>query len=79
MRDHLRPRFWIESVMAATSFVFAVLTLVWKDWIEIVFRIDPDRHSGSLEMSIALAAIAVTIAFAILARVEWRRHSTATA
>jgi len=79
MRDRLRPRFWVESVLAAASFLFAVLTLVWKDWIEIVFRVDPDHHSGSLEMGIVLAAIAITVIFAILARVEWRRHSTATA
>ncbi|MGA7668949.1 MAG: hypothetical protein WBW04_00905 [Nitrolancea sp.] len=79
MRDRLRPRFWVESVLAAASFLFAVLTLVWKDWIELIFRVDPDNHSGSLEMSIVLVAIAVTVTFAILARIEWRRRSTATA
>jgi hypothetical protein len=79
MREHLRPRFWIESVLAAASLVFALLTLLWKDWIELVFRVDPDHHSGSLEMGIVLAAIAITVIFAILARVEWRRAVSATA
>jgi hypothetical protein len=79
MRERLRPRFWIESVLAAASLVFALLTLLWKDWIELVFRVDPDHHSGSLEMGIVLAAIAITVIFAILARVEWRRAVSATA
>ncbi len=79
MSDRLRPRFWVESVMATASFVFAMLTLLWKDWIELVFRVDPDHHSGSLEMTIVLSAIAITVAAAILARVEWRRHIAAAA
>ncbi len=79
MRDRLRPRFWVESAMSATSFVFALLTLLWKDWIELIFRVDPDNHSGSLEMTIVLVAIAITIAAGILARVEWRRHTAAKA
>ncbi len=79
MRDRLRPRFWVESAMSAGSFVFALLTLLWKDWIELIFRVDPDNHSGSLEMTIVLVAIAITVAAGILARVEWRRHTTAKA
>ncbi len=79
MKDRLRPRFWIETVMSMGSFVFALLTLLWKDWIELVFRVDPDAHSGSLEMTIVLVAIAITIATAVLARVEWRRRKAAIA
>lgn len=79
MRDQLRPRFWVETAMSMGSIVFAMLTLLWKDWIEIVFRVDPDGHSGSLEMTIVLAAIAVTVITAIMARAEWRRRRAATA
>ena len=79
MRDRLRPRFWVETAMSSASFVFAMLTLLWKDWIELIFRVDPDNHSGSIEMTIVLVAIAITVATAILARVEWRRHTMASA
>lgn len=79
MRDRLRPRFWIESVMSMASFVLALMTLVWRDWIELAFHVDPDQGNGSIEMAIVLTAIAVTVAAAILARAEWRRHHTATA
>lgn len=79
MRDHLRPHFWVESVMSTASFIVAMLTLVWRDWIEVVFRVDPDNHSGSLEMTIVLSAIAITVVAATLARAEWRRRSAATA
>ena len=69
--------FWTESVLGGLSALFCVLTLVWKDWIEIVFRFDPDHHSGSLEWAIAAAALAVTVIFAVLARMEWRRTALA--
>ncbi len=79
MRDRLRPRFWVETVMSMSSFVFAMLTLLWKDWIELVFRVDPDQHSGSLEMTIVLSAIAITVIAATLARAEWRRRAVVAA
>ncbi len=79
MRDRLRPRFWVETVMSMSSFVFAMLTLLWKDWIELVFRVDPDQHSGSIEMTIVLSAIAITVIAATLARAEWRRRAVVAA
>ncbi len=68
-----RRRFWAETVLAAAAAVFALLTAVWKDWIEIVFRVDPDRHSGSLEWATVAAFALASVAFAVAARVEWRR------
>jgi hypothetical protein len=79
MKDRLRTRFWVETGFAALSLIFAVLTLIWKDWIEIVFRIDPDQHSGSLEWMIAFAALAIAIVIGVVARAEWRHTATAKA
>ncbi|HVB63436.1 MAG TPA: hypothetical protein VNE17_01810 [Nitrolancea sp.] len=79
MKDRLRARFWVEAGFAGLSFIFAILTLVWKDWIEIVFRIDPDRHSGSLEWLIAAGALAIAIGIGVAARSEWRHTAAATA
>ena len=75
MRQHVRQRFWIETGMAIISAALLVSTLLWKDWIEIIFRIDPDAGSGAVEWTFVIAALAATIAFSMLARGEWRRAS----
>ena len=72
MMRALRFRFWFETGMAIlTSILFAV-TLVWRDWIEIVFGIEPDGGSGSLEWLILGVSLGVTIGLFLLARYEWR-------
>jgi hypothetical protein len=73
MKYHLTPTFWIETILAAASALLLVLTLIWPDWIEIIFGVDLDYRSGSLEWLLALACLGITIAFAALARHEWRR------
>lgn len=78
VRERLRGRFWIETGLSLVSLVFMVLTVVWKDWIEIVFRVDPDHASGSLEWAIVAGAAVLTITFAAFARAEWRRRVAAT-
>jgi hypothetical protein len=39
-------RVWIESGLACLAAVLAATTLLFRDWIEIVFRVDPDRGSA---------------------------------
>jgi hypothetical protein len=73
MKQHLRQRFWIETALAIASAALLVITLAWKDWIEIVFRVDPDAGSGALEWAIVAVAVCSTLVFAALARTEWRR------
>ena len=72
MKQTLRRRFWVEAALAMLSAISAFLTALWKDWIEIVFRVDPDHHSGALEVVVILAFIAATIACGALARREWQ-------
>ena len=69
----LRRRFWLETVIAIVASILFVITLVWHDWIEIIFNVDPDQASGLLEWLIVGALIVVTIALFMLARYEWRR------
>jgi len=79
LKRQLNYRFWAEAIMAMVSGAFFLVTLLWRDWIEIVFRTDPDRHSGSLEWLIVAVALASTAIFSILAHAEWRRAPRAAA
>jgi hypothetical protein len=73
MTRDVRTRFWVELVLACLSAFMFLITLVWRDWIEIVFKIEPDQGNGSLEWAIVAALGAATIGTALLARAEWRR------
>lgn len=68
-----RTRFWIEMGASVGSGVLAVVTLFWRDWIEVTGW-DPDRHSGALEWMVVVALALVSVSLAVTARVEWRRE-----
>jgi tetrahydromethanopterin S-methyltransferase subunit E len=73
MRNALRRRFWLETVVSIITGILFVITLILKDWVEIVFRVDPDNNNGTLEWLIVGAILVVTITLFILAGYEWRR------
>ena len=73
MKNALRLRFWFETGMAIVTGILFVITLVQRDWIEVVFKVDPDNRSGSLEWVIVAAFLVVTITLLALASYEWRR------
>lgn len=73
-----KTRFWIEAVLASLSALFFLLTILWEDWIEIIVGVDPDNGDGSAEWMIATGAAVLAIAFAVLARIEWRRLKVAS-
>jgi hypothetical protein len=73
MKQQLRPLFWIEAVLALVNAVLLVMTVVWKDWIEVVFKVDPDAGSGAVEWAFVAVTLLLTVAFVTLARSEWRR------
>ena len=50
---------------------------MWRDWIEIVFRVDPDHHSGELEFGVVAMLVVVTIIAGAVASVEWQRATPA--
>ena len=72
-------RFWIEAGFSVTSAFLFVLTSFVPDWIEAVFGIDPDRHSGSLEWSLDAVLLVIAVAAGVLARIERRRLVVARA
>jgi hypothetical protein len=68
-----RSRFWIETGLGALSAVLFTLTLVVPDWIEAVFRIDPDRRNGSLEVAIVATLALTTLVSSVLVHRQLRR------
>jgi hypothetical protein len=73
---NVRARFWIEAGLAALSGCLSVITLAWRDWLEIVFGIDPDNGSGALEWLMVTVVLSALVVFATLARLEWRRRGS---
>ena len=63
MKQQLRPLFWIEALLALGNVALLVMTVVWKDWIEIVFNVDPDAGSGAVEWGVVAVTLLLTIAF----------------
>lgn len=73
MKNALRLRFWLEAGFGTVTAMLFLVTLVWRDWIEILFNVDPDEGSGLLEWSIVGALLMATIILFVLARYEWRK------
>jgi hypothetical protein len=72
-----RGRFSIEAALALVSASVGLVTLVWKDWIELVFRLDPDRGNGALEWAIVAVLYGASVALGLVARRDWRRGQLA--
>ena len=69
----LPRRFWLEFGLAGFSAFLLLLTLVTREWMELLFRVDPDQGNGSLEWLVVVAALVSTVTFSVLARLEWQR------
>ena len=71
----LRVRFWFEAAASLCTCCLALLTVVWPDWVELLFGVDPDHGSGRLEW-VFVAALAVSaVAASVATRAEWLRSA----
>lgn len=68
----MRARFWAESSLGIAAAALALLTLVWREWIEAIFRIDPDGGNGAAEWAAVGVLGVASIACSLLAAREWR-------
>ncbi|HYT84183.1 MAG TPA: hypothetical protein VEK86_12050 [Gemmatimonadales bacterium] len=73
MDRHVRLRFCVELGLGVASGLLLVVTLTTREWIELVFRVDPDNGSGALEWVIVTCLVLLTLFFTALARREHRR------
>lgn len=65
-------RYWIEVFSCGACGLLFLATLAWRDWIELVLGVDPDRGSGLLEWALTAVTAFGAIAFAATARRERR-------
>jgi hypothetical protein len=63
----------LEVAGAVSALVLAIVTLVWRDWIEVVFRVNPDAGSGALEWVVVFAFAAIATGLSLAARQQCRR------
>jgi hypothetical protein len=78
MQYSLRSTLLGKTVVASVAAALAVVTALWHDWIEQVFGLDPDHHSGAIEWELAVALLLAALLFATSARREWYRASATT-
>lgn len=66
----------VEAALASLEGFLAVLSVLWRDWVEATTGLNPDRHNGSFEWAIVVVLFAVAAGFGVAARSEWRRPAT---
>ena len=75
----MRKRFWFEIVVGGLGIVLLAVTLISREWIEIVFGVDPDHGSGAAEVAVSVGLLGVAAVSFYLARREYVRPRVALA
>ena len=63
----------VETSLAVLTGVLGVLTLFWRDWIEVLTGWSPDHHSGSAEYALVAVLLVASVSCATAARGTYRR------
>jgi hypothetical protein len=79
VKNSLGLRFWLELVLGTITAILFLVTLVWHDWIEILFDADPDKGNGLVEWGIVGILLVATIILYLLAGYEWRKARASVA
>jgi len=73
MPSDQRCKFWLESISGSITGILAIFTLFWPQWIESVFKVDPDGGNGSAEWLTVGILLTATVLLAVDAHSVRRR------
>jgi hypothetical protein len=73
MHRDLPTRFWFQTALAVVGTALFLLTIVTREWFELLTGIDPDGGSGALEFGLAFALLALAAVSAFTARRSYVR------
>jgi hypothetical protein len=62
----------LELAGAIAAGILGIVTIFWRDWIEILTGWDPDRHSGTVEWLIVVVLLVVSAVLGTSGRRHWR-------
>lgn len=68
-----RIKMKIKAALSIASAALALLTVVSREWIEILFGVDPDNGSGTLEWFIVVGLALTALTLGVWSRSDWRQ------
>jgi hypothetical protein len=71
--DRLKRQAKREPGVAIVAAALLVLTLITREWIEILTGWDPDGGSGALEWGIVVVLAVIAVGLSVRARSDWRK------
>ena len=71
--DRLRLQAKLETGVAIVAAALLVLTLITREWIELLTGWDPDGGSGALEWGIVVVLAVIAVGLSLRARSDWRK------
>jgi hypothetical protein len=74
--DRLKLQAKIETGVAIVAAALFVLTLISREWIELLTGWDPDGGSGSLEWGIVVVLAVIAVGLLLRARSDWNKVKT---
>jgi hypothetical protein len=67
-----RVRVRLETAVTLCAGILGILTIFWRDWIEALTGMDPDRHNGAIEWIVVVGLLAVAVVMGLVSRRHWK-------